>query len=438
MAREARFVDGHELPEQSVLFLGMSMKTQIKLKGEYLKAVAEIYTKSSAKFKYVYLCDSVHAMNISSSQIISIALANNTITDQMLNAVAPDFHLTEVTRDGDDWLLEHEDKFKCPNHSGIIRHSAIRKHEGFPASFRDACNLYCKAENQEFFDDLNAIVAQVLGRNLSKKDKILEKIRAVEYIGEGRLNDTTDPLNKATLWYIEVLSKQLTDSKLATNAGIVVEDLQNPIIQELIKNSLRYVLEELAGKRLVITEKILPELGAANAKLPFYYVYPGILDVVNSFFQLVSNIYMLVKPLKIRKSNPASEENSSEETFSSSPPKDFDQKVIEGYFNAIQTARSNASECKVKPEDVAELILAMERKKSPGSSPKASPKRKAQKIAPPPTNLQVLRGQTEMFRKPSDSDCRYPETTQRTNHTEKDDAIPYPLNSTGIATASSH
>lgn len=377
MTREARFIDGEALPEESVLFLGMSMKTQLKLKGINLKAVADIYNKSKSNFKCVYLCDSIHAMNMASSQIISYARANNIITDETLNTLNPDFHLEEVIRYGDDWVLDHEDRFQKKGLPAIIRHSITSKHCHFRNFFDQACSFYCDPKNQSFTADVNSIVAQFLGRVLSKKDKTLETIRAIQYNGKGRLLDQNVSLNNATRSYIDNERKRLIDICRASKAGLLPDDFDNPVIQELIKNSLRYVLEELCGFRIAAID-IIQQLKPEHRNMPMYYVYPGNLDVVNSYFQLVPEVNMRVKTVKISKGSVSSDESTSEETSAGSPPKDFEQKAIDSYYTLLQQTRSKNSTCQVKPEDVADLIVAVERKKSPGSSPKNSPKRKAE------------------------------------------------------------
>lgn len=291
----AKFADGYSIPEQAIIFAGISMRLQKKLSGRKLDAFAELFRQSKAFYKYAYLGDALQRFNSAATYLVERIKEGLTLKD--VRDCDPKLFLREKKQDGNAWCESHEIKFN-PNNDRkvIIRDSDTIISKNFDDNLKITTDLYLSPANQDFIQSVDETVKQYMRRN-----EITAQTSSSVDLHFSPLSDD-DPIDLCVKNFIARKLASLSLLKENTNY------LRNPVYQILLKLSYCYVLYELAGFKTAL-QKIIEDLKLPSQfALPIYFLYPGKLDIVTNYFQLLQGFNVIAKEIKYKSVPPTSSE----------------------------------------------------------------------------------------------------------------------------------
>lgn len=316
-AYHAKFTDGKPIPPDAILFAGISMGEQPKLKGRKLEAFAKLFKHSDAKEKHAYLGDTLQRFNTAARYIINRVKSQVPLKEENWT---PEAFLEDKRLEGNHWLSDHHDKF-CTEETDrrtIVRDSDIEKNERFKANLADAVKFYLNPHNKLFIEAVDNTTMLYMRRNELKVPE------------ECQNNGITEPLNNndpVSQCVIEYIQRKKASSDQPQNY------LDNPIYQALLRLSYSYVLYELAGFRTAI-QILKANMHPDHRNYPVYFIYPGKLDIIRHYFDLIgkSEVVMLTKEIKYRPRSALS--SPDEDTQSSESPPSPGADVMARFFEA--------------------------------------------------------------------------------------------------------
>ncbi|MDQ2994042.1 MAG: hypothetical protein M3R00_03720 [Pseudomonadota bacterium] len=328
----AKFADGKLITPGSIVFAGISIRTQPNLKGQPLEAFAKLFNHIETEHKYVYVADGLRKYNLAAASIVSLINNGIAITESNESIIDPILQEESAKDEGKDWVEQHshqfclEDGTKAP----IIRHSLVSP-KLISAALKEELEWYLDIKNQHFRTKIDAGVRDYMARNKINLPEGSEKLFTAAPLKD-------DLLSRCVLDFIK-------REKISPDTDLML--LDNPIYRALLKLSFFYVFEESCGFRIAFEDVRKTFAKTSNANPEFVLIYPGELAFVQAYFNLVTkhyphlNLVMKAKAIHYDKSKtkPAESKNQSTQHTHSSTSTSSDEDDTESSVSPTDEER---------------------------------------------------------------------------------------------------